>query len=1063
MKMPKHFLLLLLFVYTLNLEKGLTDGEKDAIEIQIGSPMEYDKKRSNFKFTNKDLGESYIVFKFVNVRPNMRILGQNSQQINIEAYYQYRYAKLENVATYLIEIKCNSVFCEMGDIFYVAIFGNYTENIDLNKKYYYQPIYLGYFTNYFGSNRYKVTNLKEDTTVYFKNIQGYAGGNYYPYDPENPFKPDTPYPDFSNFTIFEVLDINTKQTEKNIKNIFTFKANHEYIITIRCLRRFDYYHDQGDFIYPSFMFFPIKKSNIKKITGEEGIISDEITYGVVNTNIAKDFYLYAERSIEGSTLFYAKTEENVDDIFINEDKFSKLKFESGSYVRYYEREKQNIVFYVLPGSYSSKMKLYLVDEFISDYSPSFYIPANTAKIIAFEKRIHDKVPLNNIITYKSQCKNMKITFSNENEPTDYIIQNYENLPIYVSRMDKNCIITISTYFPKFAFFGAENPYLFNTFYNSPLIQGINFHNYVNLTQMNGRINSKYLPLYEFYNFYLNQVDVKLNIYIKQLYGGGEIYECNADDLNPKKLDFLMSPISNSKCKNKKSLFNRLWTLSGTKIISGYLNPDSYFDVYAEIKDDQNTVINLSPVMIDSLPFRNNAKYLRKDIKYTINFELNHLIKLEPGFNAEIEITNGQQKYTINSQNPTITLTGNSYTIKSNNDAMVYFFGKIDNNEIKQKLIDFENNKGKIVKISNCVGDIIIDFGFENYFPSSFTMGNRVRDNKIVYLDNLYDKLKVKLVPNEKFYIYGKEENLNQLKIEYIEKSLNNPNNDYNIFLIPGNNEDNTLILEADGLTTVVQDFAFCQNDTILKLAYTLKRNESFTTITNSNYTYEQRGLNLFEGDNKLTFKTNKPVVFTYSFYDEIDSYYYSGRDSYLRSVLDELTIEEIVDKNNEEDIVKIKFNPNYKQSSTRYIILIAQKNNENTLDKFKDPCTIVDLLNRKPQGVLSDVIYDIGETTTIEAEVDISSILHDNNVYVMNIISQELRFDKKIHFYEPKEFTHEKANGGNKLSGYSLALVIVVPILSVIIIGLVIFIILIKRKGTSSSEIESLAPLTKMD
>ena len=121
------------------------------------------------------------------------------------------------------------------------------------------------------------------------------------------------------------------------------------------------------------------------------------------------------------------------------------------------------------------------------------------------------------------------------------------------------------------------------------------------------------------------------------------------------------------------------------------------------------------------------------------------------------------------------------------------------------------------------------------------------------------------------------------------------------------------------------------------------------------------------------------------------------------------------------------------------------------------------LLNKKPQGVLIDVIYDIGETTPIEAEVDISNILHNENKYVMNIISQELRFDKKIHFYEPKEFTHEKANGGNKLSGYSLAFVIVVPILSVIIIGLVIFIILIKRKGTSSSEIESLAPLTKMD
>ena len=132
-----------------------------------------------------------------------------------------------------------------------------------------------------------------------------------------------------------------------------------------------------------------------------------------------------------------------------------------------------------------------------------------------------------------------------------------------------------------------------------------------------------------------------------------------DDLNQEKLDFLLTPISNAKCKDKKSLFNRLWTLNGTKIISGYLSPDSYFDIYAEIQNDQYTIINLSPVMLELFPYKNNAKYLKKDTKYTLNLELNHLIKLEPGFNAEIEITNGQQTHKINSQSPTVTISGNS--------------------------------------------------------------------------------------------------------------------------------------------------------------------------------------------------------------------------------------------------------------------------------------------------------------------------------------------------------------------------------------------------------------------
>jgi hypothetical protein len=329
-------------------------------------------------------------------------------------------------------------------------------------------------------------------------------------------------------------------------------------------------------------------------------------------------------------------------------------------------------------------------------------------------------------------------------------------------------------------------------------------------------------------------------------------------------------------------------------------------------------------------------------------------------------------------------------------------------------------------------------------------------------------MKVKLVPNEKFYIYGEESVINNLLIEYIDKNLNNANNDYNIFLIPVNDKNNSIIINTAELRDIYLDFKFCEKDTIFNFSFTFG-SEGYDIFTNSNITNLRR--KIMRGDNKLTFQTNKQFIFTYSFYDDTDE---SFVEAYYneRSVFDELIIDEIVDKNNKDNIIKIKFNPNYKQSSTRYIILIAQKNNENTIDNFKNPCFIVDLLNRKPQGVLSDVIYDIGENSLIEAEVDISNILHDKNEYILNIISQELRFDKKINFYEPKEFTlagkdHEDEDSGSSgtdgtdktegTKGSSLALAIVIPILSVIIVGLVIFIILIKRKGSSSSDIESIS------
>ena len=80
--------------------------------------------------------------------------------------------------------------------------------------------------------------------------------------------------------------------------------------------------------------------------------------------------------------------------------------------------------------------------------------------------------------------------------------------------------------------------------------GIDINNYLKLTQMNIRVGTEYIPWFEFYNAYFNQLDVKVNIFIRQLYGGSELYECDASDYDIHDLQFLTTPISNAKCKNK---------------------------------------------------------------------------------------------------------------------------------------------------------------------------------------------------------------------------------------------------------------------------------------------------------------------------------------------------------------------------------------------------------------------------------------------------------------------------------------------------------------------------------
>ena len=478
----------------------------------------------------------------------------------------------------------------------------------------------------------------------------------------------------------------------------------------------------------------------------------------------------------------------------------------------------------------------------------------------------------------------------------------------------------------------------------------------------------------------------------------------------------------------------------------------------------NTLMNYN--FRDGLKLNNNAKYLKKDVTYTLNFELNHMVKLEPGFEAEITITNGQATTKLSPNLHFTEISGTGYTIKATNDAMVYFIGKIAENYVVQREIKLEWAKGKIIKLTNVQSDILVDIGFKGYYPSTLPTGFEVRNNGIIYIDNIYEKLKGKYVDGEKLFIYyfaGKNTNL---KIEYIEKNIINKNDNYNIFLIPQNNEKNSIIVNTYERKQIMTDFHFCRDNTVLKLSF-LGSDQIEMIITNDNYTsFTQSKKSLFKGDNKISFITNKPIVFSYSYIDLADEYFSDNEDYWKeRQRFYILQIFEVTNKNDNDDIIKVRFKTNYKQSNTRYIIVVAQENDQNTLENFNDPCYITGLLNKNIDGVKTETIYNIGEDNEITAEVDISDILHKSDSYLINIISQELRFTKNVNFYEPLKFSHvgKKIDYGNDKSDEeegsttdtSLALAISLPIVGVIIIAILV-IFICKKRGDSSSNIEKL-------
>ena len=180
-------------------------------------------------------------------------------------------------------------------------------------------------------------------------------------------------------------------------------------------------------------------------------------------------------------------------------------------------------------------------------------------------------------TFNSYKKNIRLSISEENEGTDTIIQNIYNFDVYADKNSEEYQINVKNYLLRYAIFGAIDPYYFKSFYGFGIkylklhlndwrryYYDIYIENY-KLSQANFRINSYYLLFYEFYNLYLNGLDIKVNFYIRQLYGGTDLYECDPDGVNIKNLDKLTTPISNSKCKNRKSLINRLFNFNGEKI------------------------------------------------------------------------------------------------------------------------------------------------------------------------------------------------------------------------------------------------------------------------------------------------------------------------------------------------------------------------------------------------------------------------------------------------------------------------------------------------------------------
>ena len=563
------------------------------------------------------------------------------------------------------------------------------------------------------------------------------------------------------------------------------------------------------------------------------------------------------------------------------------------------------------------------------------------------------------------------------------------------------------------------------------------------------------------NFYLNNIERKVIIYIKEYYGNNDIYECDTDSFDINDLSILTRPIYI--CKGKKSILNRIYTIEGSKLISGYYGLNSYYDAYFDFDDDNR---NITIFEIFSSNFNNSAKYLKKDIEYYLCFTADHLVKLDPNYDAEISIYNNNGiNIVLNSSKHTAEIKGENLKIKSNNNTMVYFYGKLDK-QFKQIKIDPEQ-KGKNFEINiKRRTALILDFGFEGYNPMvSLGLNNFIYDAGTVYFENIYDKLKTKLVEGEYLYLYHSYyPNKDDTQVNYTSTNLNNPKNGYTFHVIPNNSlddvEEKTLIINNYHMNNIKYQINYCKSPHSVKMFYKASISNEEKLIEFNNETminYQSIDTKSF----KLRFESEEDFVFSYSFIDNTDKIFSNKEKWYKeRQELTNLTVKEIINKNKNSNILSIKFNPNYKSSSTRYIIVIASKDNNNNNETFSNPCYITKLVTEKIEGVKILDIADTGENDYISIEIDLSEINSKNDKYVINIISQELRFDKMVKYYIPFEFNiklipyedNDKDSDKDSDSDFPIKYIILISIGGLLVLVILIFFII--RYARRKNEID---------
>ena len=1004
--------------------------DNEYIELELQKTIVFNVNNRNNFIYHYEKNEDLIIFlKIKNSCDDVEVTDVNHNFVDFKEEKDFLILKLNKPGLYYFKFyKSNYDFpITLDNEFTTFLPGHIIDTIDFTEQIYYSSHKFITSKNY-NPGIYKVEKLKEDTYAYFIN--------------ENPYSNPIEICDSQNIC------------NKNI-TLFQFLKDKEYTIYIHFILRNNLYY------YFPLLFFSIEISTIEK---KEPGLYVSLEPKIFNIYLKDKGDLYGLH-LNCKYFFTSFSDEEIT--FNNINNLLNMNFSETSETFNINNKYKYLIIMAIPPVISNELKddsskVVIANKMITNISNEnqTILPYENAFIYkdmwlnsSYSTNYDDQNPLENynvLRTYSSSENNLVYIMSNTpGYRYDYLIENNYKNPIYINKNNKEIELKVESYYPRYSLFGAMNFELFKTYLSISLMDSkenkisedkknwpkISFDN--QYLPMNIRVSSNLNEFFEFFNFYSEDFEENVNIYIDKIYGESDIYECSSDSIDIKNLSFLTTPITN--CTNKQNIFNRLFSFKGNKLISGYLSPNSYFDIYLEYNNEESNSIKISPLLNSTVD--SASQYIKENKEYQIDFIMDHMVKIYPKNNIEVTIYNDDNIIKLNSDEPTAQIVGNNYKLKSNIDTMIYFYGKILS-LVKQIRLD-PQQKGKNLKIkSNEDVVMCIDSGFSGYNPLNIDMISQKANYRNMYIENPYEKMKNKLVKNENIYLFYGSKNIKNamVKIEYINENLNHPNNEYTFNFIPKDSSEKSLIIFNRNINEIVLGVHFCNEPNLVKMYYQgiNSQKESILEFNKTDIYIKQK---IDEFGVKYRFDAKEDFIFSYSFYDKTDNDYEKTNWFEERKELNNLTINNITEKNSDNNTLLINFHSNYINSTTKYIIIISSEEEDKTMDNFNNPCYITKLATERPDKIIVENFFYAGENESITAEVDIDNIINDKNKYIINIISQELRFSKKLNFYIPKNFYYKGKMKINKNNDDNDKTSIIV--LSILGIALIIILILI--------------------